>query len=326
MKTLNQSHDCLLLDLDGTVYRGRQPTDGAVEALASSGIRALFVTNNASRTPAEVAVDLRRLGLAAEISTVGLTPVREFAASSAAVVQGHSTSTGWRQLCEAALAIRAGAVWMATNLDAAPSSERGLVPGNGSMVAALRTAVDRAPEVAGKPTSAILARALSPGTFESPLVIGDRLDTDVAAADAAGLPSMLVLAGATSARDAVHAGPEHRTTHIARDLRGLHDDAAEVAVAEHPAWSMDVGRRSISVTATGADPGTDGLSVVRAVAHALWNNDFRDERPIIQPGDDVACVAPHRCALLPDTESEQGRARSTRPRTPPERNRRAVSE
>jgi HAD superfamily hydrolase (TIGR01450 family) len=333
----------LLLDLDGTVYRGPTPTDGALDALARSPIRALFVTNNASSSPDEVATHLRECGvtatsedvvtsaqsaarlladqlkagsrvlvlgteaLAAEIRTVGLSPVRRFRDSPAAVVQGHSPFTGWTQLCEAALAIRAGSIWVATNLDTTLPSERGLVPGNGSMVAALARATGCAPQVAGKPTMAIVANALSRGQFQAPLVVGDRLDTDIAGAYAAGLPSLLVLTGVSSASDVVHACHGQRPTYIARDLRGLHDPVEDVAVAEQYAWRVDIGRATVTITSTGADPAADGLSVVRAVAHALWDNSFQGDAPTtVQPGDDVAWAALHRWALLPEVDSSGG--------------------
>jgi len=346
MKTLVEQHDCLLLDLDGTVYRGPAATEGAVHALTGHRARALFVTNNASKSPTEVARHLCEIGIAAtrdnvvtsaqsaagllvqqlgigarvlvlgtealaeEVRAVGLTPVRRCEDSPAAVVQGHSPSTGWPQLCEAALAIRGGAVWVATNLDVTLPSERGLLPGNGSMVAALATATGQAPLVAGKPTTVILQSALSRGHFQSPLVIGDRLDTDIAAANTAGLPSMLVLTGVSSARDAVYANPEQRPTHISRDLRGLHEPAEQIAVAPQPGWHVDVASAAITVTATGADSGADGLSIVRAVAYAMWDNAFHDCPPAVYPGDDAAWIALHRWSLLPEAESVSGRVRS----------------
>ena len=355
MKTLVQRHDCLLLDLDGTLYRGQAAVDGAVAALSGVDARALFVTNNASSTPSEVAAHLCQLGiaansgdvvtsaqsaarllteqlvagakvlvlgteaLAAEVRAVGMTPVRKFRDSPAAVVQGHSPLTGWAQLCEAALAIRGGVPWIATNLDVSLPSERGLVPGNGSMVAALMSAVERAPQVAGKPMAAIVANALSRGDFRSALVIGDRLDTDIAGADAAGLPSMLVLTGASSVSDAIHAGHGQRPTYIARDLGGLHEPPQEVAVAEHPAWHVAATRTAVTITSTGVDPGADGLSVVRVLAHTLWNNTFQNEGAVIRPGDDAAWVALHRWSLLPETESGSGTVRSASASTQPPR-------
>src|SRR6185312_17167359 len=145
--------------------------------------------------------------LAAEVKNVGLEPVRLWSDEPRAVVQGHSPETAWADLAEAALAIRAGATWVAANVDRTLPSERGLLPGNGSMVAALRTATDRDPQVAGKPAPTLLNDALARGEFRSPIVVGDRLDTDIAGATAADLPSLLVLTGVSTAADMVHAIP-----------------------------------------------------------------------------------------------------------------------
>jgi HAD superfamily hydrolase (TIGR01450 family) len=334
MKTLAQEHDCLLLDLDGTVFRGHQPTEGAVRALADAHTTKLFVTNNASRGAAEVAAHLCDLGFAAaatdvvtsahsaarllaaqlppdsrvlivgtesladEITAVGLRPVRLFADEPVAVVQGHSTHTGWPDLAEAALAIRAGALWVAANVDLTLPSERGLLPGNGSMVAALRAATDAEPQVAGKPSPTLMADALARGDFHTPLVVGDRLDTDIAGANAAELPSLMVLSGVSSARDAVRATPAERPTYIAHDLRSLHSAGDAVQVASQPAWRVDVGRVAVTVSATGEDPGDDGLSVVRATARAVWDANL-DGRPFtVVAGDDTARAALERCSLL----------------------------
>ena len=163
-------HDVLLADLDGTLYRGAGAVPGAVEAVggaAARGVRTVYVTNNASRRPADVAAHLTELGfpaapddvvtssqaaaamlaeqlapasavfvvgtdaLAAEVIGVGLT-VTTRGDDAVAVVQGHSPDTGWRNLAEAAVALRAGAVWVACNLDPTLPTERGPLPGNGS--------------------------------------------------------------------------------------------------------------------------------------------------------------------------------------------------
>jgi HAD superfamily hydrolase (TIGR01450 family) len=328
--TFVQAYDCLLLDLDGTVFRGHEPTDGAVDALSDADVRKLFVTNNASRSAADVAGHLRDLGFAAEpadvvtsaqsaagllakqlpagsrvlvvgtdalsdeIAAVGLHPVRLFGDSPVAVVQGHSVETGWAQLAEAALAIRAGALWVAANVDKTLPSERGLLPGNGSMVAALQTATEVDPQVAGKPAPALMSDALSRGEFRAPLVVGDRLDTDIAGACAASLPSLMVLSGVNTARDAVYASADQRPDFIARDLRALHTDPATVAVASHPAWCIETNPDAITVSATGADPGADGLSVVRAVARAVWDSGTQT----VIGGDDTADAALQRWGLV----------------------------
>lgn len=332
MTTFVQAYDCLLLDLDGTVFRGHQPTEGAVTALDGIGIRTLYVTNNASRRAADVAAHLGELGFAAvaedvvtsaqsaarlladrlapaspvlivgtdalagEIEAVGLRPVRRFSEHPAGVVQGHSTETGWAQLAEAALAIRAGAVWVAANVDKTLPSERGLLPGNGAMVAALATATDAEPQVAGKPAPSLMSDALSRGMFRAPLVVGDRLDTDIAGAHAAGLPSLMVLTGVSTARDAVFAIPAERPDFIGHDLRVLHDDCASAAVRAHRAWRIETGPGRVTVTASGADPGVDGLSVVRAVAAAVWDSGATE----IVAGDDTTRTQLRRWSLLDD--------------------------
>lgn len=338
MTTLARRHDCLLLDLDGTVFRGHAPTLGAVETLDAVDCCSLFVTNNATRSAEEVATHLVELGftagaddvvtsaqsaarmlgrrlpagaavlvvgtdaLAAEVRAVGLTPVHTFDEDPVAVVQGLSMTIGWPDLAEAALAIRAGALWVTSNLDATLPTERGLLPGNGSLVAALRTATGAEPLVAGKPAPALMQDALARGDFRSPLVVGDRLDTDIAGANAAELPSLMVLTGVNNARDTVFAVPAQRPTYLGADLRSLLADAATLAIVAQPAWTTEVGEGAITVSATGRDPGDDGLSIVRAVARALWDSDADGEPPVVQAGDDIARSALQRWSLLTDSD------------------------
>lgn len=340
MKSLAQQHDCLLLDLDGTVFRGHAPTEGAVGTLDAIEARKLFVTNNASRSADDVATHLGELGftasaadvvtsaqsaarllaehlpggsavlvvgtdaLAAEVIAVGLRPVRLFAEEPVAVVQGLSTTLGWPELAEAALAIRSGALWVTANLDPTLPTERGLLPGNGSMVAALRAATGSEPLVAGKPAPTLMEDALARGQFDNPLVVGDRLDTDIAGARAASLPSLMVLTGVSTARDAVYADVYHRPDYLAADLRALLVDAEQSTVAAHPAWAIDIGADAVTVTATGLDPGSDDLSVVRATARAVWDTGCAgaDQQLGVLAGDDVAQAALQRWSLLTTTD------------------------
>nr|WP_268742040.1 HAD-IIA family hydrolase [Mycolicibacter sinensis] len=323
------------MDLDGTVFRGGEPTVGAVETLAELPSRALFITNNSSRGADEVAAHLNRLGftaaaedvatsaqiaahllaeqlpagsrvlvvgtesLAAEIAAAGLEPVRLASDEPAAVVQGLSTETGWAQLAEAALAIRAGAMWMTTNVDKTLPSERGLLPGNGSMVAALRAATDAEPQVAGKPGPALLTEALTRGEFYAPLVVGDRLDTDIAAANAAALPSLMVLTGVNSARDAVGAVAEQRPTYIGHDLRALLLDADGLAIGPQPQWQISVDGTTLTVA--GAQPeedDSDGLSIVRALAGAVAEAELAGRPFTVESADDTAAQALQHWSLL----------------------------
>ena len=332
MKTIAQEYDCLLIDLDGTVFRGRQATHGAVESLDQVDSRKLYVTNNASRSADEVAAHLRELGftatsadvvtsaqsaahllaeqlpsdarvlivgtesLADEIAAVGLRPVRRFEDKPVAVVQGLSLTIGWPDLAEAALAIRAGALWVAANVDLTLPTERGLLPGNGSLVAALRAATGAEPQVAGKPAPTLLNDAASRGEFRQPLVIGDRLDTDIEGANAAGLPSLMVLTGVSTARDAVYAEPAQRPTYIGRDLRSLHEDAGLLAVGPQAGWQVEIGVQAITVRA--GDQHGDELSIVRAVADAVWGAQLDARRLRIEAGDDQAREALNRWSLV----------------------------
>ncbi|ALR11912.1 HAD family hydrolase [Mycobacteroides saopaulense] len=319
--TLADSYDCLLLDLDGTVFRGAEPTPNAIASLAAAdGARQLYVTNNASRSAPEVAEHLMSLGfaaaagdvvtsaqsaarllaealqrddavlvvgteaLAAEVAAVGLTPVRSFDKAPRAVVQGHSPDTCWTILAEAALAIRAGAYWVAANVDATLPTERGLLPGNGSMVAALRTATDADPVVAGKPGRALIEDALARGSFTRPLVVGDRLDTDISGANGAGLPSLMVLTGVNSAFDAVWADTTHRPTFLGTDLSALHLPQADVRIETKPSWQVTVTSDRVSVQ-SGDDTGSP-LSLAQALAAAVWaTGPAPAARPIVATDD-----------------------------------------
>ena len=332
MKTIAQEYECLLIDLDGTVFRGASPTPGAVRSLDEVHGRKLFVTNNASRSADQVAAHLRELGftatgadvvtsaqsaahllagqlspespvlivgteaLANEIATVGLRPVRRYDDDPVAVVQGLSTTIGWPDLAEAALAIRAGALWVAANVDPTLPTERGLLPGNGSLVAALRAATDAEPRVAGKPAPQLFQDAVARGDFRASLVVGDRLDTDIEGANAAKLPSLLVLTGVNTARDAVYAEPARRPTFIGHDLRSLHQDGEQLAVGPQPGWRVEVDDRAVTVGATGADDG-DGLSIVRAVASAIWGLQ-EGQQVRIEAADDRARDALQRWSLV----------------------------
>ena len=332
MKTIAQEYECLLIDLDGTVFRGASPTPGAVRSLDEVHGRKLFVTNNASRSADQVAAHLRELGftatgadvvtsaqsaahllagqlspespvlivgteaLANEIATVGLRPVRRYDDDPVAVVQGLSTTIGWPDLAEAALAIRAGALWVAANVDPTLPTERGLLPGNGSLVAALRAATDAEPRVAGKPAPQLFQDAVARGDFRASLVVGDRLDTDIEGANAAKLPSLMVLTGVNTARDAVYAEPARRPTFIGHDLRSLHQDGEQLAGGPQPGWRVEVDDRAVTVGATGADDG-DGLSIVRAVASAIWGLQ-EGQQVRIEAADDRARDALQRWSLV----------------------------
>jgi ribonucleotide monophosphatase NagD (HAD superfamily) len=235
--------------------------------------------------------------LAAEVGRVGLKPVRQYSDGPVAVVQGHSPQTSWPDLAEAALAIRNGAVWVAANVDRTLPSERGLLPGNGAMVAALRAATDREPQVAGKPQPTLMTDALARGEFHTPLVVGDRLDTDIAGANAADLPSLMVLTGVSTADDLIRAAAGERPTYVAADLRSLFTEAELLRVGPHPAWRIDTAPTQVTVHSTGRDP-EDPLSVLRATASAVWQAEMAGSDFAVSAGDATARQALARWSLL----------------------------
>ncbi|GLZ52675.1 HAD-IIA family hydrolase [Actinomycetospora sp. NBRC 106378] len=304
-------HDALLVDLDGTVYAGPDPIPGAVEALEAArerGATVSYVTNNASRTPKAVAGHLADLGLtvteqdvvtsaqagaavlagrleagakvlvlgtdalADEISLVGLTPVRADDDGPVAVVQGHSPDTGWRQLAEATLALARGATWVACNVDPTLPSERGLLPGNGSMVAALRHASRQEPQVAGKPAAPLLRQAMERVGASTPLVVGDRLDTDIAGGHAVEAESLLVLTGVSTAADLLAASADQRPTYVAAGLAALSDLEA-VRVGDDDGWTVQVhddGSLELGAPTDAGDTEEDRAAALRALCTAHW--------------------------------------------------------
>jgi HAD superfamily hydrolase (TIGR01450 family) len=293
-------YDALLLDLDGTVYRGTEAIPGAAETIKTvrenrTVIR--FVTNNASRSPHEVAGQLNELGiptdptevctsaqaaasvladrlpphttvlvvgaeaLADEVRQVGLTPTYEATPEVKAVVQGLSKQLGWRELSEAVLAIRAGALWVACNVDATLPTERGLLIGNGALVAAVSTATDQQPEVAGKPHRPLMDQAAQSAQAARPLVVGDRLDTDIAGAAAAELDALFVLSGVSTPLELLTS--ELRPRYIAADITAVTDRAQDLEIGEQPGWTLHKTRDMIKINGQG-----ESLGLLRALCAA----------------------------------------------------------
>jgi glycerol-1-phosphatase len=312
-ETLLDRHDAVLFDLDGTIYHGTRPIPNAAEAVAQvrdRGRPVRFVTNNASKSPDAVAKHLAGVGVsasAAEVSTsaqagaallrerlpddalvlvvgtaaleaevqaVGLRTTRKNAPEVAAVVQGHSPDTCWSDLAEACLAVRGGAWWVACNADATLPSERGQLPGNGSMVAALRTATNREPEVAGKPEAPLLRTAACSVEANSALVVGDRLDTDIAGAAAAGYRSLVVLTGVATAKRLLAAAPGERPDYLAVDLAVLTSEvnATDLEIGPRPGWRVTVDGDVLAVAAEDSGDQADRVDLLRHLCHAAWSS------------------------------------------------------
>ncbi|MDH6128463.1 HAD-IIA family hydrolase [Kitasatospora sp. GP82] len=259
-RPLTEAYDTALLDLDGVVYAGPHAIVHAVdslEAARAAGMRLAYVTNNASRPPRVVAEHLTELGVPAEAADVinsaqaaarlvaekvpagskvlvvggaglvealtehGLVPVRSLDDEPLAVVQGYDPTVGWQHLAEASYAVARGLPWVASNTDLTVPTARGIAPGNGTLVAAVSTATGVEPEVAGKPLPPMHRETVIRTGAERPLVVGDRLDTDIEGAFNGGVDSLLVFTGVTTPALLLAAPLRHRPTYLAADLRGL---------------------------------------------------------------------------------------------------------
>ena len=308
---LVDAYDLVIFDLDGVIYLIDKAIPGAAEVvveLRSAGTSVAYATNNASRRAADVAALLSGMGvpataaevltsagaaaallaerlpagapvlvvgaeaLRAEVRDVGLTPVQTLADKPAAVVQGFGPDVGWQILAEAALSVRAGATWVATNTDRTLPSPRGPLPGNGSLVAVLRTALNREPDVVvGKPEPALFTTAASLSHAQRPLVVGDRLDTDIEGAVGAGMDSLLVLTGVSGPAELLSAPASRRPTYVAADLKGLlrPDDTARIPledIGELGGWRLTREDKAVRLAGSG-----DPVDALRLLTGPAWD-------------------------------------------------------
>jgi 4-nitrophenyl phosphatase len=227
----------VVLDLDGVLWLGDEPLPGAADAVArfrAAGLAVGFMTNNSSLPVAGYVDKLGRLGIpadpdevltsalaAADLLAAELSPGSKVLACSGpgvvealeargfevvesgpaeAVVVGWHRTFDFDRLDRASAAIRAGARFVATNTDATYPAPDGLLPGNGSLVAAVATAAGRRPEVAGKPEAPTVAMVRA-RFGDHGVMAGDRPSTDGALAGALGWPFALVVSSATLSGD-----------------------------------------------------------------------------------------------------------------------------
>ncbi|MEV0601363.1 HAD-IIA family hydrolase [Streptomyces sp. NPDC050315] len=307
-RTLSEAYDTALLDLDGVVYAGGSAVPHAVESLTAArdgGMHLAYVTNNAARTPDAVAAQLSGYGLPTEAGDVvtsaqavarliagqvpegarvlaiggeglkvalrerGLVPVDSAEDDPAAVVQGYDPKQNWEQLAEAAYAVGRGVPWFAANTDLTIPKERGIAPGNGALVEVVRIATGGTPQVAGKPQPPMHRETVLRTGAKRPLVVGDRLDTDIEGAFNGGVDSLLVLTGVTTAAELLAAPPEHRPTYVDADLRGILGPQPEVTDADGGfrcgGWVASAGGDAFVLDGQGSP--LDGL---RALCAAAW--------------------------------------------------------
>jgi HAD superfamily hydrolase (TIGR01450 family) len=308
---LVEAYDLAMLDLDGVIYISGHAIDGASEAIVAAraaGIRVAFVTNNASRPPEKVAENLVRLGVAARAEDVvtsaqaaarilasrlapespvlmlggeglgkalvaeALRPVRSLDEGDVlAVVTGYGPDVLWRDIMRASVRIRDGLWWVATNTDLTIPTSFGDAPGHGVMVRMLEQFTGVQPEVAGKPQRPLLDETIRRVGGQRPLMVGDRLDTDIEGAHHAGVDSLLVLTGVTGLEELLAAPPERRPTYVAETLDGLLRTQPPVSWADPEAtcggWVASVAGGRLQVTGAGDSGDWWRASAVAAGQH-----------------------------------------------------------
>lgn len=235
-----------IFDMDGVLYRGAEPLPGVGDLFAALELRErafMLATNNSMSTADEYVKKLatmsisvppeailtsamatrdflrRDLGEDLTLSIIGMpaltrqllegtnfTDVTATATQPDAVVIGLDKIFTYEKLAMANSAIRAGARFVATNTDATLPTEHGLIPGAGSIVAAIQTASGQAPVIVGKPEPLMLQMALSRMGVapDEAVMVGDRLDTDIIAGERAGMLTLLVLTGVSTREEIAH--------------------------------------------------------------------------------------------------------------------------
>ena len=259
-RPLVEAYDLAMFDLDGVVYVGEQPVPGAPDHLArvrASGVHLAFITNNASRAPEAVAQKLTGMGVEATSGDVvtsaqaaahvlaerfgrgavvgvlgaigletalleeGLVPATVDDDEIVALVSGYGPDVPWRDIMRAAARIRDGLPWVASNTDLTLPTPGGTAPGHGVLVDMLSRYAGVEPVVAGKPRRPLLDETVRRVGGERPLMVGDRLDTDIEGGHEAGVDSLLVMTGVTGLAELVAARPVERPTYLSPDLGGL---------------------------------------------------------------------------------------------------------
>jgi glycerol-1-phosphatase len=274
-------------------------------------MRLAYVTNNAFRTPAAIAALLRSFGVratredvvtsaqaaarllaehlpaGAPVLVIGgsglrmalreraLRPVSTAIDKPAAVVQGYAPDISYAMLAEGGLAVAAGALFVASNGDLTLPSRRGRQPGNGSLTQVITTATGKKPLVAGKPEPPLHNESVLRTGARHPLVVGDRLDTDIEAAHRVDADSMLVLTGVTGPAEAVLAPPSQRPTYLAEDLAGLLESHPGITEKDGAygcgGWTARLDGDRLELTGDGER--IDGL---RALCAAAWTQEAAD--------------------------------------------------
>ena len=331
---LAEEFDCALLDLDGTAWSGDERIEHAAASVIEArtmGMTSAFVTNNAMRTPQQVADMAEELeegakvfvlggaGLRLALEEQGFVLVDSADDEPAAVVQGLDKEVNWALLSEGAFAIERGAAFYASNLDATLPVERGQALGNGSLVRAIQHATRKRPTAGGKPEPGIYRRASELVGAKNPMAVGDRLETDIMGAVAAGVPAMHVLTGVHQARAVLRAPRGQRPAYLAIDMRGLLE--AHPAPKHHRDGTWTCGLSQVAkVTRAGVltldeveltDDVTISIDSYRALAAAAWEWADGSGNPVTCPeitvvdNDDPAGIVVAPEPVIEEASSEE---------------------
>lgn len=225
-------------------------------------------------------------GLWEAVREAGLAPVAAGTAEVAeregdvavALVTGYGPEVVWKDLMRAATRVRGGLPWIASNADMTIPTDYGIAPGHGVQVTMLRDFTGVEPQIAGKPSRPLLDETVRRVGGERPLMVGDRLDTDIEGATVVEVPSLLVLTGVSGLAELVAARPRERPSYLHTDLRGLHEPHPQVqwagSVAECGGWRSEVRDNDLQVRGTGST-----ADWWRTVASAAWRHLDRTGTP-----------------------------------------------
>ena len=306
---LVEAHDLVMFDLDGVVYVGGEAIDGvaaAIDRVRESGRHVAFVTNNASRTPDQVAAKLTKVGVSAEAHDVvtsaqaaarvlveehgagarvlmlggeglkvalleaGLEPVDD-PEGAVAVASGYGPDVRWRDIMRVSTLVRDGLPYVASNADLTIPTPYGLAPGHGVLVRTITGFAGVDAIVAGKPEKPLMEETVLRVGGDRPLMVGDRLDTDIEGAHAIDAPSLLVLTGVTWIEDLASAPPRLRPTYISPTLAGLFEPQPVPSVTdakvELGGWTASVADGRLTIEGEG-----DDADWWRVAATACWRH------------------------------------------------------
>ena len=304
-----EAHDLVMFDLDGVVYVGGEAIDGVadhIDRVRETGRHVAFVTNNASRTPAQVAEKLTGVGVAAEAADVvtsaqaaarvlveahgegarilllggeglrvalleaGLEPTDD-PVDVVAVASGYGPDVRWRDIMRVSTLVRDGLPYVASNADLTIPTPYGLAPGHGVLVRTITGFAGVEATVAGKPEKPLMEETVLRVGGDRPIMVGDRLDTDIEGAHAIAAPSLLVLTGVTWLEELAAATEELRPTYISPTLEGLFEPhptpAADGGSVELGGWAAQVDDGRLRVTGEGTD-----ADWWRVAATACWRH------------------------------------------------------